>query len=1053
MANMIVTLCGSVDYRGTYAPDGVYNGKDSWRLDATHYLFWGGLPAGWKLNSAKTTAGAPVLHPYYNQTGATPDVDAWFAGTGGAPPPTVTEAAANKALTVNSHDSLTPSIVFDPTPDEAALDSPQACDFALEYNVSESVTLTAPAADPAGWEWVGWYIGAALQSANKTWNFSLDNDTTVVATYVAIYTLIVNSHDELTPEITFNPTPDDSVAATASPQNCDFELQYEADTEVTLTAPDADPTGWLWDGWYLLGVRQETSKQWTFTMTGARFGGKPYYMIDGVDDQWLYWTASEWGLGNAAADGYYGTGANLPAIPWSVFVGPPTNGVGPAPTVAASGINWLVSGAGAAFYNGTYAASAMVVEARYQQTTFESTDAPTRPYPKSIKAPEVYVEIRDRSDNILYRTHRIESAEWELAMMGGAGPFAITFNEGYKSERHNIHLDLVASDNFPIGAFLRIVVNGDVWYEGIIQTVRYLRADQVEVQGVGPRVMFSWMQDWGAAWRADERATGDVTYSQLEVADVYMGLVNTLYSFSGYVYPAVGTGEAEVEMEGYFTPRTDGYQLMTELAKVASSIWGVTYIHNPTAAGLASNNRILFMTDMPSADDTQQDWVTELLQHNFAWDDLFATSPLELRGDNIVNRLHLRGEERQDPWTPSGNLLANPDFLNCNPQDATWGGGGDDEYWYWWDWKDWVVIAESENDTDPNPAVASTPYAAAEPSLSGGSGISFIDYGVGAGEREDPTHIWIHPAYYFTDARKPTVVDEDMDDVRTDGYNALPEVVAGRDYTFQYQAYWVGANTYLDYAVHFQWLQSDGTYISQSNTAWVSHAGGGWEEEVQTATAPANAAYCLAGILLRTTASAAGGEQIWVDIPMFSQASADQPFQLSNQVEKYYDVSDFGGSPQEMQDSDDIYGPRIAGQNISTSSKDQMDVYAEAYLLAWSTPYWQGTFRYVGEPRLIHPYLGLIQLHDLPVGLDTRRYTSLDTNGLLGCERVVYTYKQDSFEMEMELKSPRCILGPAEDQAREPGLIGKMLPPWFRDRAGYGGRSGFFGGGQVIPRR
>ncbi len=743
------------------------------------------------------------------------------------------------------------------------------------------------------------------------------------------------------------------------------------------------------------------------------FGGKPAYEKDG-DGKWLWWEGVAWVFSNAKAaapsEWYYNDdGAGSPdGGVWSTAA----SGTPPPPTVAAI-------------------------------TGILSTPDPT--YPRPIKQPEVYAEVRDWSGNILHRTDAIETAEWELAMMGGAGPFSITFNEGYKSERYNIHLDLVARDNFPIGAFLRIVVNGDVWYEGIIQTVRYLRAEQVEVQGVGPRVMFSWLQDWGAAWRADERATGDVTYSQLEVADVYMGLVNTLYGFGGYVYPAVGSGETEVEMDGYFTPRTDGYQLMNELAKVGASVWGVTYIHNPTTAGLSDNNRILFMLDLPSATDSQQSWVTDVINHHFAWDDLFVTSPLELRGDNIVNRVHLRGEERQDPRTPSGNLLpSNTDFLACNPTAGVWGGGGINEYWYWFDWKDWVVIAESENSSDPNPAVASTPYSADEPGLEGGSGINLIDYGVGAGEREDPTHIWIHPVTYFSNLIKPGAVDEEMDNVLTDGYNALAPVVAGQDYTFQY-AIFSGIST-IDYAVNWQWFDDSGTNKGNSDTAWVSHGGGGWEYPALILTAPADATWGCPGILIRfTTTGDIGTAGIWVDVPMLSQASATQPFQLSNQIEKYYDVSTgFGAQPQELQDSDDIYGSRIAGQNITTNSKDQMDVFVENYLLAWSTPYWQGTFRYIGEPRLIHPYLGLIQLHDLPVGLDTRRYTSLDTNGLLGCERVVYTYKQDSFEMEMMLKSPRSILGPAEDAAREPGLIGKMLPPWYRDRAGY--QRGILGG-------
>jgi len=190
MADYIVTNAGTDAFNDTYTQNGTYNGKPCFQGNTNGMWLYYGLRGAssyyWALDSTKKSVFSPLDWAYFDATmgaGDTPTEGTYTRGTGSEPDAEVAAYVANKILTVNSHDGLTPSIAFDPTPDENGLESPQNCDFSLEYNADESVTLTAPASDPAGWEWVGWYIGGALQSANKVWNFTLSDDTIVVATY------------------------------------------------------------------------------------------------------------------------------------------------------------------------------------------------------------------------------------------------------------------------------------------------------------------------------------------------------------------------------------------------------------------------------------------------------------------------------------------------------------------------------------------------------------------------------------------------------------------------------------------------------------------------------------------------------------------------------------------------------------------------------------------------------------------------------------------------------------------------------------------------------
>lgn len=176
----------------------------------------------------------------------------------------------SSALRVTANHSLTPSIAFTPTPDRAALASPQDAEFFLDYDNSTSVTLTAPVIDPGGYVWDGWYVGAVRQTVNKAYNFMLTAATTVEARYnmdydITLIATLAGGSSAIYPSIVFSPTPDND--ALASPQQADFVLNYDEDTEVTLTAPTRNPPAFRWWGWWIASTRVSWQKTYVHTLT------------------------------------------------------------------------------------------------------------------------------------------------------------------------------------------------------------------------------------------------------------------------------------------------------------------------------------------------------------------------------------------------------------------------------------------------------------------------------------------------------------------------------------------------------------------------------------------------------------------------------------------------------------------------------------------------------------------------------------------------------------------------------------------------------------------
>jgi len=175
----------------------------------------------------------------------------------------------NYALRVTANHSLIPSIAFTPTPDMAALTSPQDAEFYLDYDTGTSVTLTAPATDPASYHWDGWYVGAVRQTTNKTYNFTLTAATTVEARYNADFNItliatLAGGSAAIYPTIVFDPTPDNE--ALASPQQADFVLNYDEDTVVTLTVPIRAPSAFRWWGWWIANTRVSWQREYEHTL-------------------------------------------------------------------------------------------------------------------------------------------------------------------------------------------------------------------------------------------------------------------------------------------------------------------------------------------------------------------------------------------------------------------------------------------------------------------------------------------------------------------------------------------------------------------------------------------------------------------------------------------------------------------------------------------------------------------------------------------------------------------------------------------------------------------
>lgn len=75
------------------------------------------------------------------------------------------------------------SISFDPDP-YGTRDSPQTTAFFFS-TIGGNVTVTAPAVDPDGWVWDGWWFGGERQTAEKDFLiiYGAPNESTWTATY------------------------------------------------------------------------------------------------------------------------------------------------------------------------------------------------------------------------------------------------------------------------------------------------------------------------------------------------------------------------------------------------------------------------------------------------------------------------------------------------------------------------------------------------------------------------------------------------------------------------------------------------------------------------------------------------------------------------------------------------------------------------------------------------------------------------------------------------------------------------------------------------------
>ena len=125
-----------------------------------------------------------------------------------------------------------------------------------------SVNLQAPAADPAGYTFLGWTVNGTPDTA-KSVTFMVTAPTTAVAQYTLNdYTLNVQS------------TPPAALgigSSTGDSGTTDYAIPLVAyGTSVNLQAPAADPAGYTFSQWTLNGVAQPSGqKSITFTVTAA----------------------------------------------------------------------------------------------------------------------------------------------------------------------------------------------------------------------------------------------------------------------------------------------------------------------------------------------------------------------------------------------------------------------------------------------------------------------------------------------------------------------------------------------------------------------------------------------------------------------------------------------------------------------------------------------------------------------------------------------------------------------------------------------------------------
>jgi len=247
-----VSGAGTAACNGDYPENGTNGGKPAYeKVGGGMWIYWPTAPAlgYWLIGSSKD---APLGARYYKDgVGATPDEGEWeLANAGAEPAPTVTVVIW--ILTINSHDGLTPSIAFDPSPDNTADATPTDCDFTLEYDDGTHVIVTSvPLLVVSG-------AGHAACNGNYVHNgkyapteaFACEKEGGGFWMWGAVggyFVLSVNKGDAeadwyyrggLNHSLPANPW---TTAAQGT------------DSPPTVVSPD--PTDWVWDGWYVGGAR------------------------------------------------------------------------------------------------------------------------------------------------------------------------------------------------------------------------------------------------------------------------------------------------------------------------------------------------------------------------------------------------------------------------------------------------------------------------------------------------------------------------------------------------------------------------------------------------------------------------------------------------------------------------------------------------------------------------------------------------------------------------------------------------------------------------------
>ena len=641
----------------------------------------------------------------------------------------------------------------------------------------------------------------------------------------------------------------------------------------------------------------------------------------------------------------------------------------------------------------------------------------------------VWLEVRSVSGALVTPMRLIEG-KWSVEMVGGCGAGSFTLAREWDDIG-----DLLE------GSEVRVMVDGDLWWTGIIESLGVADEQFPRIECAGYRERLRRFGSFHREWTTiDKGTTQDLPSLDL---DDDVG-ADVLTRFTGLFPDLTSSRNLATRTVSYATLEGDGYGVLDNLVALygGDAIWGV------------DEGKVLYLKDFPSAPAPNMHFV-------YGRDFRLA---FERDSSRIANRIVLVGQDRGGAagdeatsihpgtvkrpegrhkflvlkFNPAWNLLPNASFeqRRADVESAFYASTPLKARDYYYDNYSWVGIkASMDGEVQYGfPTIRGSGYdPTAEPGKAGETAIRFEMWNPATTLDTPPCTASISTAY--GQVSEPNATED----------TRVP-IVAGIDIRLTAAVYKVPSAL----SVTSKWLvtdynATDGVEASHTspgreladgwNTWATSQGGGGTSQGVGTDlsyTATLDLRAAKVGVELKFYLNALATSQVvYVDAWQLQTTSQSQSFTPAPYAVEQYDVAaDYMNAEEpEITSSKSNYGLHFA--QVRAPFKDQRYAneadglrYAKGFFYNTAVPICNGTLQLLREPELYKPWDGLLRLHGLSSAVrDTLRRFSSETFVDLQAERVEYTW-DGSLKATISFANKKRIIPVAER-----GILDNALPP------------------------